>query len=213
MKLLAINGSPRKTMNTALLLEKIVEGAASRGAQTQLVHLYGLRYTGCVSCFKCKLVGGENYGRCAVRDALTPVLQAAHEAEVVILGSPVYFFSESGMMRSFMERFMFQYFLYTTKKPPLSPPKKATALVYTMNLKEQEIAIRGMNYPIAASRMFMERVFGRCELFMCTDTKQMDDYSKYEMDYFDTAAKDKRHAEIFPRELQRAFDFGAQLAL
>jgi multimeric flavodoxin WrbA len=56
-------------------------------------------------------VGGKSYGRCAVRDELTSVLQAAHEADVVILGSPVYFFCETGMMRSFMERFMFQYFL------------------------------------------------------------------------------------------------------
>jgi len=213
MKVLAVNGSPRKTKNTASMLKSLCKGAASSGAQTQLVHLYGLKYTGCVSCFKCKLVGGNSYGRCAVRDELTPVLQAAHEAEVVVLGSPVYFFCESGMMRSFMERFMYQYYLYTTQKPPLSPRKKAVALVYTMNIKEQEIAIRGMNHHIAASRMFMERIFGVCELFMCPDTKQMDDYSKYEMDVFDTSAKDKRHAEIFPRELQRAFDFGAHLVV
>ena len=39
MKLLAVNGSPRKTMNTGLLLEKIVEGAASEGATAECVHL------------------------------------------------------------------------------------------------------------------------------------------------------------------------------
>ena len=212
MKVLAVNGSPRKTKNTASILKSMCKGAAAGGAETEFVHLYGLKYTGCVSCFKCKLVGGKSYGRCAVRDELTPVLRAAHEAEVVILGSPVYFFCETGMMRSFMERFLFQYFLYTTKKPPLSPRKKAIALVYTMNVKEQDIAARGMSHSIAASKMFMERVFGGCELFICSDTKQMDDYSRYETDYFDTVAKDKRHAEIFPQELQRAFDFGAKLA-
>ena len=193
------------------MLKSMNKGAASGGARTQLVHLYGLKYTGCVSCFKCKLVGGASYGRCALRDELTPVLRAAHEADVVILGSPVYFFCETGMMRSFMERFMFQYFLYTAKKPPLSPRKKATALVYTMNVKERDIAAYGMDHPIAASKKFMERVFGGCELFLCSDTKQMDDYSRYETDYFDVAAKDKRHAEFFPQELRRAFDFGAKL--
>ena len=211
MQVLAVNGSPRKTKNTASILKSMCKGAASGGAQTQLVHLYGLKYSGCVSCFKCKLVGGKSYGRCALRDELTPVLRAAHEADVVILGSPVYFFCETGMMRSFMERFMFQYFLYTTKKAPLSPRKKAAALVYTMNVKERDIAALGMDHPIAASKMFMELVFGGCELFICSDTKQMDDYSRYETDYFDTAAKDKRHAEIFPRELRRAFAFGAKL--
>ena len=213
MHVLAVNGSPRKTKNTASILKSMCKGAASRGAQTELVHLCGLKYTGCVSCFKCKLVGGKSYGRCALRDELTPVLQAAHEAEVVILGSPIYFSCESGMMRSFMERFLFQYLLYTTKKPPLSPRKKATALVYTMNVKEQDIAAHGMNHPIAASKGVMEHVFGGCELFMYTDTKQMDDYSKYEMDYFNPAEKDKRHAEFFPQEQRRAFDFGARLLL
>jgi multimeric flavodoxin WrbA len=211
MKVLAVNGSPREAKNTANILKSICEGAASKGAQTESVNLYRLKYTGCVSCFECKLVGGKNYGRCAVRDDLTPVLQTAHEADVVVLGSPVYFFCETGMMRSFMERFLFQYFLYTTKKPPLSPPKKAVALVYTMNVKEQDIAARGMDHPIAASRMFLQRLFGGSELFICSDTKQVDDYSKYEVDYFDTAAKDKRHAEVFPQDLRRAFDFGANL--
>ena len=211
MKVLVVNGSPRKTKNTASLLKSMCKGAASKGAETEYVHLYGLKYTGCLSCFKCKLVGGKSYGRCAMRDELTPVLQAAHEAEVVILGSPVYLFCETGMMRSFLERFVFQYLLYTNKKPPLSPPKKATALVYTMNIKEKDIEAYGLNHSIAASKMFMERVFGGCEIFICSDTKQMDDYSKYETDYFDIAAKAKRHKELFPQELLRAFDFGAKL--
>jgi len=211
MKVLIVNGSPRKTKNTASLLKSMCKGAASKGAETEFVHLYGLKYTGCLSCFKCKLVGGKSYGRCAVRDELTPVLQAAHEAEVVILGSPVYLFCETGMMRSFMERFVFQYLLYTNKKPPLSPPKKATALVYTMNIKEKDIEAYGLNHAIAASKMFMERIFGGCEIFICSDTKQVDDYSKYEMDYFNTAAKNKRHMELFPQELRRAFDFGVKL--
>ena len=212
MKVLAVNGSPRKTKNTASILKSMCKGAASKGAQTELAHLYDLKYTGCVSCFKCKLVGGKSYGRCAVRDELTPVLVAAHEAEVILLGSPVYLFCETGRMRSFMERLMFQYHLYTAKKPPLSPRKKATALVYTMNAKEQDLAAYGMDHHMATSRMFMERFFGGCDLFICSDTKQMDDYSKYEMDRFDIAAKDKRHVDLFPQELRRAFAFGVTLA-
>ena len=211
MKVFAVNGSPRKTKNTASLLKSMCKGAASAGAETELVHLYGLKYTGCASCFKCKLVGGKSYGRCALRDGLTPALQAAHEAEVVILGSPVYLFCESGMMRSFMERFLFQYILYTTKKPSLAPSGKTVAMVYTMNVKEEDLASRGMDRPIAATQMFLQRAFGGGKLFLCADTKQMDDYSRYEVDYFDTAAKDTRHAEFFPQELQRAFDFGANL--
>jgi multimeric flavodoxin WrbA len=79
MKLLAINGSPRKKWNTAMLLENALEGAASKGAETELVHLYDLTYTGCTSCFACKLKGGKSYGKCAVNDGLTPVLEKIPE--------------------------------------------------------------------------------------------------------------------------------------
>jgi len=59
MKVIAINGSPRKKWNTATLLEKALAGAASQGAETELMHLYDLNYKGCISCFACKTIGGK----------------------------------------------------------------------------------------------------------------------------------------------------------
>ena len=44
LKLMAINGSPRKKWNTATLLRKSPEGAAARGAETELIHLYDLDF-------------------------------------------------------------------------------------------------------------------------------------------------------------------------
>ncbi len=52
MKVIAINGSPRKRWNTATLLEKALEGAASQGAETELIHLYDIDFKGCTSCFR-----------------------------------------------------------------------------------------------------------------------------------------------------------------
>ena len=118
MKLLAINGSPRKKWNTGMLLEKALEGAASRGAETELVHLYDLTYTGCTSCFACKLKDGKSYGKCAVRDDLTPFLRRYTDADALILGSPIYFGTVTGEMRCFMERLLFPYHVYTS--PPSS---------------------------------------------------------------------------------------------
>jgi Multimeric flavodoxin WrbA len=54
MKIIAFNGSPRKKWNTATLLQKALDGAASKGAETELIHLYDLNYKGCISCFACK---------------------------------------------------------------------------------------------------------------------------------------------------------------
>ena len=211
MKLHAINGSPRKNKSTASLLGKIVEGAASVGVETELVHLVDLDYRGCTSCFACKLVGGKSYGRCAMRDALTPVLQAAHEADILVLGTPFYFMEESSFMRALMERLWFQYYLYTTQKPPLSPKKKATALVYTMNVPEEMMADFGKDKIVAKAKSTMEHLFGSCEVLLSCDTKQFEDYSKYEVDYFDVPAKLKRHEEVFPQELQNSFDLGTRL--
>jgi len=94
MKVLAINGSPRKKWNTATLLQNALDGAASQGAKTELVHLYDLNYTGCTSCFACKLKDGKSYGKCAVRDGLTPLLEKIPDAGALILGSHIYFVSQ-----------------------------------------------------------------------------------------------------------------------
>jgi multimeric flavodoxin WrbA len=99
MKIYAINGSPRKKWNTALLLEHALAGAASQGAETELIHLYDLTYKGCTSCFSCKLKGGKSYGRCAMNDGLTPVLEKLAEADAFILGSPIYFDPEERKQR------------------------------------------------------------------------------------------------------------------
>ena len=212
VKVLAINGSPRKTKNTGQLLGRITDGAASTGAEVELVHLRDYSYTGCISCFACKLPGGPSYGRCAVRDGLTSVLDKAHAADVVVLGAPVYFGSESGFMRDFMERFWFQYYLYSTMKPPLSPKKKATALVYTMNIPEDTMVQYGPAAVVERAKGFMTALFGQCDVLLSCDTLQFDDYSKYETDLFDDAAKRKRHDEVFPQELEKAFALGKHLA-
>ena len=65
-------------------------GAADQGAETELIHLYDLKYTGCTSCFACKIIGGKSYGKCAVNDDLLPVLRRIEEADALILGSPVF---------------------------------------------------------------------------------------------------------------------------
>jgi multimeric flavodoxin WrbA len=60
MKVIALNGSPRKKWNTATLLKHAVDGAASNGAETELIHLYDYNYKGCISCFACKVKRSPN---------------------------------------------------------------------------------------------------------------------------------------------------------
>ena len=212
MHILAINGSPRKNRNTARLLHKVLEGATAQGAHSEMTHLYQLDYRGCISCFMCKHVGGASYGRCIIKDGLTPILRKAHQMDVLVMGTPLYFSYETAGMRAFLERLWFQYYLYKTINPTCAPPKK-TALLYTMNIKEEQMAEYGYDAVIKTAQTFMEKVFQKpCEVLLCPDTKQMDDYSHYEVDIFDVAAKDKRHKEIFPQYLEQARQLGIRLA-
>lgn len=71
MNVIALNGSPRKGWNTEQLLKRALEGAASTGAETELIQLYAQEFKGCVSCFACKRKDSKTSGLCAYRDALT----------------------------------------------------------------------------------------------------------------------------------------------
>jgi multimeric flavodoxin WrbA len=208
VKVLAVNGSPRKKWNTATLLEKALDGARESGAGTELVHLYDHAYKGCISCFCCKEIGGKSYGRCVLRDELAPILEQAAEADVLILGSPIYFYGETGEMRSFMERLFFPYVTYTPGYAAIFPRKIPTALIYTMNVTEQNLPEK----TVQITQGVMERVFGECEVLLCTDTYQFDDYSKYVSTAWDANAKAARRQEVFPQDCARAFDLGALLA-
>lgn len=55
-KIIAINCSPRSTWNTATLVREAAKGAEAQGAQVAVIDLYKLeKFTGCISCFGCKL--------------------------------------------------------------------------------------------------------------------------------------------------------------
>jgi len=82
---MAFNGSPRNDWNTATLLNKVLEGAASKGATTELIHLYDLNYKGCISCFACKTKNGKSYGRCPVNDDLKDVFRKVEEVDVFLV--------------------------------------------------------------------------------------------------------------------------------
>ena len=213
MKALAINGSPRKNWNTATLLEHALSGCRDGGAETEMVHLYSHTYQGCTSCFSCKRIGGPSYGRCGIRDELTPILDRAHVADILILGSPFYFHTEHGEMRSFMERLLFPYLTYTPDYAAIFPRKISTAFVYTMNVPEERMHLVNQDSSVSASQSTMARIFGSCEVLLCTDTYQFDDYSKYLSTMFDAEAKARRRKDVFPLDCERAYELGTRLAV
>jgi multimeric flavodoxin WrbA len=212
MKVIAFNGSPRKKWNTATLLDKALQGAASQGAETELIHLYDLTYKGCISCFACKTKDGKSYGRCAVTDDLGTILKEAGGADILLFGSPIYFGTATGEMRSFMERLLFPYSTYTDPPGTLFSRKIRTGFIYTMNVTEEMMKERGFGRQITLTEETLKRIFGASESLFSFDTYQFDDYSKVFAVRFDPVKKADRRAEVFPHDCQKAFEMGARLA-
>jgi multimeric flavodoxin WrbA len=213
MTVIGINGSPRKKWNTAQLLTKALEGAASQGADTRLVHLYDLDFTGCASCFACKLIDGPSNGRCARKDDLSPVLkQIEDEAEALILATPIYFGSQSGEMRCFMERLLFAPLVYSDPPRTAFPRRIRTGVIYTMNAPEETIVPLGYDALFRSTEATLRRILGEAESLCSYDTCQFPDYAKVVMERMDPAEKAKRREQVFPEDCRRAFEFGRRIA-
>ncbi|RIJ45961.1 flavodoxin family protein [Maribellus luteus] len=89
MKIVAINGSPRRNGNTALLIHEMFKIFEAEGFQTELVQLGNKPVHGCTACAKCK---EEQDGRCHIKnDHLNLCIEKMLEADGIIIGSPVYF--------------------------------------------------------------------------------------------------------------------------
>jgi multimeric flavodoxin WrbA len=213
MKILAVNGSPRKNWNTGTLLRKCMEGATSQGAETEFIHLYNLNFKGCQSCFSCKTIDGKSYGKCARKDDITSILERVRDADGIILGSPVYLGAVTGAMRSFLERLVFPYVVYDGVST-LFPRKINIGFIYTMNLTESAVqrGRLGLDKHISATEMILQLVFGASESLLVTDTYQFDDYSKVFAPRFDAEQKAKRRREVFPLDCQKAFEMGVRFA-
>ncbi len=213
MKVLAINGSPRKDWNTATLLRAALDGASAQGAETELVHLVDLDFKGCVSCFACKREGGKSYGRCARQDGLTPVLAEIERCDGLVIGSPIYLGDVTGAVRSFLERLAFQYLVYDHSHKSLYPGHAKVGFIYTMNVDEQRM--RQIGYPerLGGAENLLRWIIGSVEPpVYSNDTLQFDDYSKYVTDMFDPQAKAERRRVAFPEDCRRAYELGERLA-
>ncbi|MBP2655271.1 MAG: NADPH-dependent reductase [Firmicutes bacterium] len=209
MKLLAFNGSPKKDWNTATLLQKALEGAASHGAETNLIHLYNLNFKGCVSCFACKLKAGKGYRNCAYKDDLTPILEEVEHADALIFGSPIYLGTATGIMKSFLERLIFPYLIYDTQYSTLFKKKIQTGFIYTM---ESRLRVVGYDQQFSTTEMLMAKIFGASESLFATDTYQFDDYSKYMSTSFSDEENVANRRKESPIDCKNSFQMGVRFA-
>jgi multimeric flavodoxin WrbA len=102
MKVVAINGSPKKDGNTFAAINAVCEQLAKENIECEVIHIGNKLVRGCVSCHQCAIKRNEE---CVLQgDDVNSWIQKIKEAEGLILGSPVYFSAIAGTMKCFLDR-------------------------------------------------------------------------------------------------------------
>lgn len=113
MKVIAINGSPRKDGNTYASLKLMAEELNKEGIETEIVQVGGKLIHGCIACGYCWSSEGN---QCVFKDDIVnETAQKMRMADGIILGSPTYYAGIAGAMKSFLDRVFFSssaYFKY-----------------------------------------------------------------------------------------------------
>ena len=209
-KIVAINASPRATWNTGTLVREAAKGAESEGAEVKVFDLYQLdKFTGCVSCFGCKLP--EHQGTCIYKDGLAPVLEAIRSADGLILGTPNYLGDVSAAFRALYERLIFQALTYKVEQRSYNQHLIPVLFIMTSNCSEDIYSKIGYDNMLENYKKSLSGMVGPTKVMVCGDTLQVQDYSKYNWTMFNPDAKKVRHDEVFPNERQKAFSFGAEM--
>ncbi len=104
-KVLIISGSPRKGGNSDLLCDKFLEGAFEAGHQVEKIFLADKKITFCNGCYYC----AEHKGVCVYKDDMTAIIAKMMSADVIVLASPVYFYTISGQMKTLIDRTVARY--------------------------------------------------------------------------------------------------------
>ena len=103
MKVVAINSSPRRDGNTAILLRHVLVELEAAGIETELVQLAGSRISGCTACLKCAETQ-DNRCHGVKDDGVNDCIATMLAADGILLGTPVYFGDATATMRGLIER-------------------------------------------------------------------------------------------------------------
>ena len=99
-KVLILSGSPRKGGNSDILCDEFMRGALDAGNQVEKIFVAGKNVAPCTGCYFCRNHGG----RCALNDDMSDILQKIIDCDVLVLSSPVYFYSMSAQLKAVIDR-------------------------------------------------------------------------------------------------------------
>ncbi len=135
MKIICLLGSPRPKGNSTTVAKHFCETAENLGSQVQFFALNKLNFRGCQGCMTCK----TKLDKCVLKDDLTQVLDAIHEADALVMATPTYFGEISSQLKTFMDR-TFSYLAsdyLTNPNPSRLLPGKKLVFIQTQGQPEE----------------------------------------------------------------------------
>ena len=99
-KVLILSGSPRRGGNSDLLCDEFLRGARDAGNDAEKIFIRSRKLSPCMACYYCKNHGGQ----CAIRDDMADILDEMQAADVIVMASPVYFYSIDAQMKILIDR-------------------------------------------------------------------------------------------------------------
>lgn len=99
-KILILSGSPRKGGNSDLLCDEFQRGASSAGHEVEKLRIADKKVHPCSGCYFCRDHGGS----CVHKDDMADILQKMIDADVLVLASPVYFYSIDAQLKAVIDR-------------------------------------------------------------------------------------------------------------
>lgn len=157
MKVLLINGSPRKNGNTSVALEEVTKQLSLEGIESETVWIGNKPIRGCVACNQCI---DKGLGHCVFDDDIcNRISEKFKEANALIVGSPVYYGQPNGALLSIIQRAFYSNGTNISGKPAASIAVcrrgGATAAFESLNMPFQM-----MNMPLVTSQ-YWNIVYGR----------------------------------------------------
>lgn len=144
MKILAINGSPRKNGNTSILLEAALKPLREGGAECEILSLSGMVLHGCIACMGCRNNKSSQSLRCVQedKDDFKGLLPKFLEADAILLGTPVYFGSATPELMALLHRI--GYVIRGSQQPLLKG--KIGASIVVARRAGQNFTLAQLNY-------------------------------------------------------------------
>ena len=103
--IVVLSGSPRKGCNSDLLCDEFVKGALKVGNQAEKICLADKKINYCIACDACK----RNNGVCVWKDDMVDILEKVIQADVIVMATPVYFYTMDAQMKTLIDRTVARY--------------------------------------------------------------------------------------------------------